>query len=86
MFKYCVHISSLVNRHNTIVCIQPVYFYFTNIFISNFKLICDMALQPYSFEPTINDIDSNFNPVLFVNEFLNTNLCIENRSLKSVND
>jgi len=45
-----------------------------------------MALQPYSFEPTINDIDSNFNPMLFSNEFSNTNVSIENRSLKPVNE
>lgn len=45
-----------------------------------------MALQPYSFEPTINDIDSNFNPMHFANEILNTNLCIENKSIKPVNE
>lgn len=45
-----------------------------------------MTLQPYSFEPTINDIDSNFNPILFVNGFLNTHLFIQNRSLKSKNE
>lgn len=45
-----------------------------------------MTLRPYSFEPTINDIDSNFNHVLFVNKLLNTNMYIENRSLKLVNE
>jgi len=30
--------------------------------------------------------DSNFNPMLFANEFLNRNMCIKNRSIKQVNE